>query len=401
MNILFFTHGKACATEGGTERTTITVASSINHLFGCNCYSLYETSIEAPKEDCFIEEFFWCFATNRDVAVSKLRDIVQKYKIDIIVNQGSFQHTSYIRRAIDGLACHIVFAHHFEPSSEKVYYTWSNFKKQPFPCSIKGVLYYIYQLCLFPWLQKSRTSQLSRWYKESYEFSDRVVLLSKSFIAPFCEFGHISNTTKFEVIPNGLSFSNYLTQTELSNKKNEVLIVARLDDKYKNISLALKIWNRVKKNSAAKDWTLRIVGHGPDKELFASIIDNERIPDVKLEGRQDPVPYYKCASLYMMTSNSESWGLTLTEAMQFGVVPIAFYTYASLPEIITDHHDGIIIQPNEVDAFEKHLIHLMSEKEERMSMAINAIESSRRFSQEIIAEKWYNLFLDLLNARND
>lgn len=396
MNILFFTHGKACATEGGTERTTITVASSLTNLYGCKCYSLYESSLESPKEDCFVEDFFWCFATDRDAAVSDLRDIIQKYKIDIIVNQGSFQHTRFIRKAIEGLSCYIVFAHHFEPSSEKEYFTWNHFKKQPLPRTIKGAVYYIYQLSLFPWLKKKRIKQLSAWYKESYECADQVVLLSRCFILPFCEFAHINNTSKFEIIPNGLSFTEYLSQSELLNKKKVVLIVARLDDKYKNISLALKVWKRVKKDSISKAWTLKIVGHGPDKNYFESIIKNENIPDVVLEGRQNPIPYYKDASIFLMTSNSESWGLTITEAMQFGVVPIALNTYASLPEIITNLYDGIIVQPNDLEAFESCILHLMSEADKRISMAKNAIDSSKRFSQEKIAGKWYDLFLNLL-----
>lgn len=42
MNILFYTHGKVYATKGGTERTTVSVASALTRLYGCRCYSLYE-----------------------------------------------------------------------------------------------------------------------------------------------------------------------------------------------------------------------------------------------------------------------------------------------------------------------------------------------------------------------
>lgn len=401
MNILFFTHGKACATEGGTERTTITVATSLTREYGCHCYSLYESKLDTPKEECFENEFYWDFWSDREKAILELRQIVQKYKIDIVVNQGSFQHTKYIRKAIDGLHCYIVFAHHFEPGSEKVYFTWNHFIKQPIPRSIKGLIYYMYQFCLFPLLRRKRINQFAGCYKESYENSDRVVLLSKSFIPSFCRFGHIGDTEKFRIIPNGLSFTEYLSQSKISHKEKLVLIVARLDDKYKNISLALDIWNNVKQHSAAKDWRLEIVGHGPDKEKYNKIIQRKQIPDVRLEGRQNPIPYYKKASLFLMTSNSESWGLTLTESMQFGTVPIALHTYASLPEIITNKEDGIIVPPKDIEYFENSLLQLISEDATRKRMALNAIESSKRFSQERIAEKWNSLFEDLLPINHD
>ncbi len=107
-------------------------------------------------------------------------------------------------------------------------------------------------------------------------------------------------------------------------KHKVVLIVSRLDETQKRLSLALRIWKKVKQNPVADGWVMKIVGHGGDYELCENIIKNEDIPAVTLEGRQDPIPYYKEASIFMMTSRSEAWGLTLTEAQQMGVVPIAF-----------------------------------------------------------------------------
>ena len=101
----------------------------------------------------------------------------------------------------------------------------------------------------------------------------------------------------------------------------------------------------------------------------------------------------------MMTSRSESWGLTLTEAQQMGVVPIAFDTYASLREIITDGEDGIVIEEGDVDGYVNAMLDLMQNDAERQRMARQAITSSQRFSQERIAENWKMLF-DELDDKN-
>ena len=45
----------------------------------------------------------------------------------------------------------------------------------------------------------------------------------------------------------------------------------------------------------------------------------------------------------MMTSSFEGWGLTLTEAQQYGCVPLAFHSFASLTDIITDKVNGFAI----------------------------------------------------------
>ena len=167
--------------------------------------------------------------------------------------------------------------------------------------------------------------------------------------------------------------------------------MARFDEPSKRLSLALRIWERVKQDPVAKDWVLRIVGEGNSRELYERIIHNEQIPDVFLEGRQDPIPYYKEASIFMMTSRSESWGLTLTEAQQMGVVPIAFDTYASLREIITNDENGVVIEEGDIDSYVNRMKILMSDKKLCQRMAKQAIESSQRFSQERIAEMWWEL----------
>ena len=179
--------------------------------------------------------------------------------------------------------------------------------------------------------------------------------------------------------------------TAFKNKKHIVLIVSRLVDVPKRISLALKIWNEVKKRSEAAGWQLNIVGHGRDEAMYHKMVEQQQIPDVNILGRQQPQPYYEEAAIFMMTSKSEGWGLTLTEAQQFGVVPIAFDSYDALYDIITDGKDGIIIKEGYFDVYIDELAKLMADVSRRQQMASNAIQNCSRFSQEKIANRWWQL----------
>ena len=78
-----------------------------------------------------------------------------------------------------------------------------------------------------------------------------------------------------------------------------------------------------------------------------------------------------------VTSAVEGWGLTLTESMQTGVVPIAFDSYPALHEIITDRYDGCIIRDNDLDAYAVCMEELMRNRKERERIARNGIESCR------------------------
>lgn len=205
------------------------------------------------------------------------------------------------------------------------------------------------------------------------------------------QFGRFNDNKNFSIIPNSLSFGEFLPMKEVAVKKHVVLIVSRIEEVHKRLSLALRIWAKVCASPEANGWLLKVVGTGNDMPMYRRMIENEKIPNVIFEGLQNPVPYYKEASIFLMTSRSESWGLTLTEAQQMGVVPIAFDTYASLREIITDGENGVVITEGDVDSYVRRMLKLMKNEELRWRMARQAIISTQRFSQERIAEMWWKL----------
>lgn len=393
MNILYQTCGKLNSTSGGTERTTITMVEALTRLYGVRCFSIYERMADTPKEECIVAEFQWSAQRDGQKNKESLRKIIVGNNIDIVIIQGAFIHVPRFRAAAEGTKCKIIFAHHFEPRWELVFGHFVSLIRYRSK-SVIDFLRWVKRIVTYPLTAMNREKVLSAQYRAAYECADRVVLLSKGFIKPYCEFAKLQDTSKFTIIPNGLSF-NLSPHYEDLTKRKVVLIVSRLDETQKRLSLALHIWEKVKRNPVADGWVMKIVGHGGDYKLCEHIIKDEDIPDVTLEGRQDPIPYYKEASIFMMTSRSEAWGLTLTEAQQMGVVPIAFDTYASLRDIITDGVDGEIIAEGDVDGYVRSVLNLMQDDVTRQRMARQAIASSQRFSQEKIARMWKVLFDNL------
>lgn len=389
MNILYQTYGKVHPTKGGTERATVTVATALTQLYGARCFSIYEEPAETPKEECFAKEYLWTPQRELEKDVQTLRHIIVDNDMDWVIIQGAFIHVPRFRAAVEGTGCKVIFAHHFEPRWELMFGRFGEIIRQR-PKSAWGFARWVKNIVAYPLLAQQKKRRLSDAYRTAYEYADFVVLLSRNFIKPYGAFAGTQDTSKYVVIPNGLSFKFTPCYDGLAKRK-VVLIVSRLDERSKRLSLALRIWARVKQDPAADGWMLRIVGHGNDRKLYERIIRNEHIPDVSLEGRRDPVPCYKEASIFMMTSRSESWGLTLTEAQQMGVVPIAFDTYASLREIITDGENGMVIAEGDVDEYVRSMKELICDDALRQRMAEQAIRSSQRFSQETIAEQWWKL----------
>lgn len=395
MNILFHTYGKIEPTKGGTERTTITTAAGLTHLYGCRCYSVYEEQSSSSKVECFVDEVYWQIVRDEDANVDFLRSVLLRFHIDFVIIQGAFIHVKRFRRAVEGLDCKIILAHHFEPGGEQVFF---KFKDVLFvhTKSLKGLVRKLYQTIFYPFLRRQHLTRLACSYREAYENADSVILLSEKYIPPYQAFGGFSDDAKFSIIPNALSFDEILPKSEIENKEKTVLIVSRLDERFKKISLALQIWNRVKLSPISKDWKLEIIGHGKDERLYKDLVAKNKISDVYFLGRQNPISYYKKTSIFLMTSSSESWGLTLTEAQQMGCVPMAFDTYPTLRDIITDGEDGFVIEKDDIDAYVLKLLELISDGNKRNQMARRGLENCQRFSQEKIVKEWWNLLNNLM-----
>lgn len=152
----------------------------------------------------------------------------------------------------------------------------------------------------------------------------------------------------------------------------------------------------IEQQPSLNDWNLIIVGHGDEYEdEYKKIVKTKKMKRVLFKGRQNPIPYYRRASIFLMTSLFEGWGLTLTEAQQYGVVPIAFNSYASLSDIITDGENGFIIPNNNLQIYVNKLMYLMQNENKRIYMATKAIQSSKRFEINKICNDWVELFKSL------
>lgn len=392
MNILYFTTFKVSPTKGGTERTTISVATGLKEIYGFHCYSAYIVDADTPKENCFDAEY----CVDGKKMMDDFRKIIIDNDIDFVIDQGDFGLVKRLKEVTSDLKCKIIIAHHFQPGWETHFMTFDGFvddwrRSTDFLQWCKRTI----KLLLYPILRIKFLNKLPTSYYEAYTYADAVVLLSKGFIPSFMKYGHIEDSRKFYIIPNSLSFHTFISDEMVQAKKNIALIVSRLDDPPKRLSLAIRIWGAVKKHRESEGWKLNIVGHGPYLHTYQKMIARLGIPDIYLLGRQTPDKYYEESSIFLMTSKSEGWGLTITEAQQMGVVPIAFNSYESLCDIINNNENGIVIPECDVRQYEDKLLWLMSHTAERRKLAEQAIESSHRYENDKVVALWNTLFKNL------
>ena len=89
---------------------------------------------------------------------------------------------------------------------------------------------------------------------------------------------------------------------------------------------------------------LRIVGSGVLDDVLKSHVRRLKLKDrVVFDGQQKNLArFYEAADVFLLTSNSEGWGVAIVEAAAFGV-PIIMTDVGCAGEFIKNEENGIVI----------------------------------------------------------
>lgn len=190
---------------------------------------------------------------------------------------------------------------------------------------------------------------------------------------------------KIKVIPDPLA----LPEKKLFNKQKKVLYVGRLTGEPKRVDRLLRIWKRIQQEISG--WELLIVGDGDQRENLEEMSDKLQLENVSFLGYASPVPFYESADILCLTSTYEGFGMVLTEAQSYGVIPVSFRCSEAIGNIIDHGVNGMIVEYFDEEALAKELLIIMKDDFLRASMSRNAIIKATDFNIEKIGQTWLDL----------
>lgn len=247
-----------------------------------------------------------------------------------------------------------------------------------------------------------REKQPKRWslrqlLVKCYEWRDRYIISLFDVVGCLTHEDYVlrGSPKNMVVIPNPLPFK-HVVPSNFPRKKN-VLAMGRMA-KEKNFLELLDIWQVARHRYL--DWTLRLVGHGDEKEAILDKIKQMNMADqVEIcPFSTDVLPHYQSASIYVMTSLFEGMPMTLLEAQACGLPVVSYACPCGPRDVITDGEDGFLVPPGDRDLFVERLCQLMSDQELRQKMGRAAYTNVERFAEEHVMEQWQELFDRLLHS---
>lgn len=325
-----------------------------------------------------------------------LQQHIQEEKIDILFNpfmdcKDATQLCFEVRKTCD---VKLVCAWHFYPTYFTDIVDNSFFIRYKLGNTIQR--YLVDSLLWIKWKFIKRKKILKTWslyFEECVKNSDAVVFLSSRYLSNVDQMiGYHSN--KVIAINNPNSFETQ-DNIELSKKERIVLWSGRIGYDTKRTDKMLSIWKQV--SSKHKDWKLIICGSG-NSEYFKELCIKYHIENVEFPGFVNMEGYYAKASILCNTSVTEGWGLVLVEARQYGCIPLAFDSYASVHDIIENGKNGYIVPAFKENEYVQKLDLLMSDEKLRLKMARNGRESIKRFNPKDIAQQWIVLFEKIMSV---
>ncbi|MBQ6885874.1 MAG: glycosyltransferase family 4 protein [Clostridia bacterium] len=361
MNICFFTGNMG--NSGGTEKMTQLLSSELCKNKDHNIYILtksnknikpYFTLDEDVKYSILDNgKYIKIFSLIKDVFL--LKKYIKKNKIDVLINVD-------VSLGVFTLPLKILY-----PKLKQIY--WEHF-------------------CVLYNINNKRTNNLR---KKALKCGDAYVVLTPQDANELkCTYKKIN--AKLLNIPNISTYQKSDMTYKLDSKT--IVSVGNLI-KVKGFDLAVDA--AVKVFAKHPDWCWHIYGAGSDFDEFKQMVKDLSLDNnIKFMGRtNDLTKAYSEASLYVLPSRSEGFGLVLIEAQAHHLPTIAFDVPFGPRNVITDGVNGFLIEPFDTNQMADSICRLIEDNNLRRTFSDNATKDVNKYQADVVAEEWVKLLQDI------
>ncbi|WP_396166728.1 N-acetyl-alpha-D-glucosaminyl L-malate synthase BshA [Flavobacterium sp.] len=244
-------------------------------------------------------------------------------------------------------------------------------------------------------------------YKTAVSFSinksDVVTSVSQSLKDATYNLFNIKND--IHVIPNFIELDKHRNESLISCQRSimakpEERIVTHISNfrKVKRIPDVIKIFYKIQQALPAK---LMMVGDGPEKVKAEGLCEELGISDkVIFFGNSNEIDsILSYSDLFLLPSETESFGLAALEAMAWSV-PVISSNSGGLPEVNFEGVSGYLSDVGNVDEMAENAIKILSNKETLTAFKENALSVAKQFDIKNILPLYESIYQKALDKSN-
>lgn len=236
----------------------------------------------------------------------------------------------------------------------------------------------------------------------------RGVITTGTNAAEYCAWLGMARERIF-VAPNAVNASYFQMQARLRESQRAalraklgfegvvILFVGRMVDFYKRVAVLLEAQKQLEQKKLPAQ--LVLVGEGPDRVAYEQLCAEYGLKSVLfvnfLEHAQ-LCDYYAAADIFVLPSRSETWGLVINEAMEFGLPIVTTSAVGAAPDLVPNEENGFVVPPEDVTGLAHALEMLVSDGALRARMGERSRQVIEHFTPEIWADKFAHAIEQML-----
>lgn len=228
--------------------------------------------------------------------------------------------------------------------------------------------------------------------------SDAVTAVSESLKED--TYTHFGTNREIHVIPNFIQPLKELPQIDLERRRHyaldseRILVHASNFRKVKRVEDVVSIFARVNEKIPSK---LLLVGDGPERVLVERMARELKICNriVFIGKVRDTAHVLELSDLFLLPSETESFGLAALEAMALGI-PVISSNTGGIPEVNTHGKSGFLSDVGNVDEMADFALHILSDKNRLQSFRTGALERAKDFCLVKILPQYESLYEEVI-----
>lgn len=232
----------------------------------------------------------------------------------------------------------------------------------------------------------------------SINHSDAVTAVSESLKRDTLSNFHIAKP--IYVIPNFIDFSRFTKQKKEHFKKaiaplNEKILVHTSNfRKVKRIEDVVKVFALIADKIPSK---LLLIGDGPERTNIELLCRETGVCDrITFLGKQEQIEeILSVCDLFLLTSETESFGLAALEAMACEV-PVISSDTGGIPEVNIDGVTGYLSHVGDVESMAANALRILSDDEVLKTFKRNALKQAQAFHIDKIVPMYEAVYKDLV-----
>ncbi|MDG1730086.1 MAG: N-acetyl-alpha-D-glucosaminyl L-malate synthase BshA [Algibacter sp.] len=240
------------------------------------------------------------------------------------------------------------------------------------------------------------------FYKPAVTFSinksDAVTTVSQSLKDETLRLFDIKND--ISVVPNFIDLEKYnheftdCQRAMMANDDEKIITHISNLRPVKRVQDVISVFYNIQKEIPSK---LMFIGEGPEKEKVELRCQELGILNkVVFFGRSNEIDKILCFSdLFLLPSQTESFGLAALEAMASGV-PVISSNTGGLPEVNIHGKSGFLSNVGDVDHMTKNALHILSDETRLKTFKNNARNEALKFDIHAIVPKYEAIYEDTL-----